>query len=111
MDWKEQLSKLREDPGLPAGDETPAEEIATDKEAPAKKETLHIVTEKKGRKGKVATIVEGFTCDDSELGEIAARLKKKIGVGGSARGGEILIQGDCRERVTQLLREEGYKVK
>lgn len=111
MDWKEQLSRLREDPNLPAGEEMPAETSEEAAKETPKKGTLHIVIDKKGRKGKVATIIEGFTCDDEELGKLSAFLKKKLGLGGSHRGGEILIQGDCRERVAQLLRGEGYKVK
>lgn len=111
MDWKEQLNILKEDPDLPSGaDDTPESEEEITKDF-IQKSPLHIVIEKKGRKGKVATIIEGFECDDEVLGEIAGRLKKKLGVGGSSRGGEILIQGDFRDRASQLLREEGFKVK
>ena len=102
------LSQLRDD--LPEGEETatPVEaEAAPDKR---KKGKLQIFTEKKGRKGKVATIVAGFECDDDELQEIASEAKRHLGVGGSARGGEILIQGDCRDRLAEFLRSKGYKV-
>lgn len=113
MDWKEMLGQLKNNPDLPAGeDAADAVNMETDS-APssAKKDTLHVVIEKKGRKGKTATIIEGFTCSDEELQAVAGRLKKKLGVGGSARGGEILIQGDFRQRIADLLREDGYKVK
>lgn len=59
--------------------------------------------ERKGRGGKTATIIEGFPGSDSELKALATRLKQQLGVGGSARGGEILIQGDCRQRLRELL--------
>lgn len=109
MDWKEMLGKLREDPELPAGEPDLPVEDNTLHVRPS--DLLRIVTEKKGRKGKVATIIEGFSCPDEELQELAAKLKKKIGVGGSARGGEILIQGDFRDRIAELLRAEGYKIR
>lgn len=111
MDWKEQLSRLKEDPALPPGRDEITETGEKIKKESIRKGPLNIVTEKKGRKGKVATIIVGFECEDEVLEEIAGRIKKKLGVGGSARGGEILIQGDFRDRVAQLLREEGYKVK
>ena len=103
------LSQLKDSGSLPEGEEPVSVEASPEK--PAKKELIHIVVEKKGRKGKTATIAEGFTCDDEQLEEIASQLKRKLGVGGSARGGEILIQGECRERLSALLRDLGYKVK
>lgn len=62
--------------------------------------------ERKGRGGKTATIIEGFTGTDDELKALATRLKQQLGVGGSARGGEILIQGDCRQRLREILAKE-----
>ena len=108
MDWKDVLQGLRQDPSLPEGEEPKTDVPATKTE---KKDTLHVVLEKKGRNGKVATIVEGFTVDDGELQRLAASLKKKLGVGGSARGGEILIQGNLVDKVKQFLINEGFKVK
>lgn len=108
MDWKEMLGKLREDPELPAGEE-PAEVPVHPKHA--KKDTLRVIVDRKGRKGKVATIVEGFTVSDDEVAGVAAALKRKLGTGGSSRGGEILIQGDCAAKVREFLASEGYKVK
>lgn len=110
MDWKDVLSKMAAESDLPAGEDT-APAAAPDSDNNKKKDTLHIVMEKKGRNGKTATIIEGFTCDDEELQSIASILKRKLGVGGSARGGEILIQGDLREKVRSFLIAEGYKVK
>lgn len=111
MDWKDMLSQIRQD--LPEGEENveiPDDSVSSSEQI-GKKEVIHVVIEKKGRKGKTATIAEGFMCDDDELQEIASELKRKLGVGGSARGGEILIQGECRERLSGLLRSLGYKVR
>lgn len=111
MDWKEMLSQIRED--LPEGEMTDEEGGQKSGDAgstPPKRGKLRIFTEKKGRKGKVATIVEGFECDDEELEEIASKAKRHLGVGGSARGGEILIQGDCRERLGEFLKSLGFKI-
>lgn len=102
------LGALREDPSLPPGEDSPAE---TPEVKPRKKDTLHVIVDRKGRKGKVATIIEGFTISDDEVAELAASLKRSLGVGGSSRGGEILIQGDCAARVRELLIKAGYKVK
>lgn len=109
MDWKEALGKLsRED--FPAPDPSEEEEIA--KPAAEKKtDLLRVVIDRKQRKGKTATIVEGFTCPEDELKRIASDLKSRIGAGGSARGGEILVQGDCVAKVADALRGMGYKVK
>lgn len=107
-DWKDILGQLKSDSSLPAGDDVGSETVA---EEAVKKDTLRVVIDRKGRKGKTATIIEGFTIADDEVEGIAAMLKKKLGVGGSARGGEILIQGDFSVKVKDLLLKEGYKVK
>lgn len=106
MDWKEILSKKIEDGDLEREDFTPVEAMSVQIA-----DTLHVLIDRKGRKGKTATIIEGFTCPEEEVATIASRLKTKLGTGGSVRGGEILIQGDVAERVKGLLRELGYRVK
>lgn len=110
-DWKDALASLT---GLPEGNN----QSQTDNqrfEEPATKHqqqtTLHIFVEKKGRGGKTATIIDGFQCPDDEIDEIARDLRKRLGTGGSTRGGEILIQGDRRNDVAAILREKGFKVK
>ena len=75
------------------------------------KSPLHVVIDNKGRKGKSATIVEGFEGGDESLQELARTLKQRLATGGSARGGEILIQGNRRDDVITILKELGYKVK
>lgn len=103
MDWKDMLSGLKAD--LPEGEETVVSEPA----APApKKERLRVEKSVKGRGGKTATIISGFAGSDAELKPVLRSLQSALGVGGSARGGEILIQGDLRDKIVQILRKMGY---
>ena len=95
-------------PDLPAGEE--ADEKPQAAVTPAR-QTLHVLMERKGRAGKVATIIEGFSLTDEEVAEIASQLKKRLGIGGSSRGGEILLQGDRRREAAELLRAMGHTVK
>lgn len=106
MDWKDLLASKVNDGTLEREEFVPDEKTSV--KAP---DVLHVSIDRKGRKGKTATIIEGFTCDDGELLDIAARLKSKLGTGGSARAGEILIQGDVADKVKALLVGMGYKVK
>lgn len=69
---------------------------------------LVVRRDNKGRKGKMVTLVEGFIGNDSDLQELGKRLKVACGVGGSAKDGEIIIQGEFVERVHSLLIEWGY---
>ena len=75
------------------------------------KQDLRVWLDRKQRAGKQATIVRGFVGTDDDLKELARILKSKCGVGGSAKNGEIIIQGDFRDRVTDILLEGGYRVK
>ena len=61
-----------------------------------------------GRRGKAVTTVSGVPLDDAGLRELAGRLKKRCGVGGSAKNGVIELQGDHRDTVVEVLRGEGY---
>ena len=63
------------------------------------------------RNGKPATLVTEFAGSDEELKALAKTLKVKCGAGGSARGGEILVQGDVRAKVAELLEGMGYRVR
>lgn len=78
--------------------------------APAE-QRLHVAMERKGRGGKTATVVSGFVGRDEDLQALARQLKTRLGVGGSAKDGLVIIQGDATARVRQMLAEMGYKVK
>ncbi len=105
MDWKDALAGLLPDDYTPADESTPADETA----AKPCNDRLHVILDRKGRKGKTATIISGFTIADEQVEELAATLKRRLGTGGSARGGEILIQGDRADDVLKALTDLGYK--
>ena len=108
MDWKDILAGKIEDWTLSREDFVPEQ----DQEAGGRPvDVLKVSIDRKGRKGKTATLVEGFTCPDEEVKSIAAALKTRLGTGGSSRGGDILLQGDVADKVRQLLVSMGYRVK
>ena len=72
---------------------------------------LEVHLEKKHRGGKTVVLIKGFTGSDDELNSLAKKLKNSLGVGGSAKAGEIIIQGDKRDKVMELLKQWGYKTK
>lgn len=72
---------------------------------------LYVSLDKKNRKGKKVTLVEGFKGTSEDLKSLAKELKSSCGVGGSVGDNQILIQGDFRDRVLKLLEDKGFKVK
>ena len=72
---------------------------------------LELHFEKKGRAGKQVVIIRGFQGTDKELLELGKRLKQTCGVGGSAKHGEIILQGNVRDKARDFLEKEGFKTK
>lgn len=87
------------------------EDISTQEELSNAQQDLRVMLDKKNRGGKAVTLVTGFRGSDEEIQTLAKMLKTKCGVGGAAKDGEVLIQGDFRDKVFLLLQKEGYKVK
>lgn len=75
---------------------------------PKQQQKLRVSMERAGRGGKTVTLVRGFVGSDEDLAALGKMLKQKCGVGGTAKDGEIVIQGDLRPRIVELLHSEGY---
>ena len=119
-DWKSALSVLA---GMGSGNDAEDFETTTDATTNATKgatsdtsmtsaqkraQKLRLAMERAGRGGNTVTIVRGFIGSQEELEELCKTLKQKIGVGGSAKEGEIILQGDHRAKVAELLKSLGY---
>ena len=78
---------------------------------PPQQQDLRVFIEKKHRGGKTVSIIKGYIGKQEDLDELAKLLKTKCGTGGTAKDGEILIQGDFRDKIMEFLLAKGYKAK
>lgn len=78
---------------------------------PPRQQNLRVFLETKNRGGKTATVIKGFTGKTADIEALGKFLKIKCGTGGSVKDNEIIIQGNFREKITQILISEGYKAK
>ena len=104
-DWKDRLNVVYSTNPDYQYENIEVEEAET---LPQNQQKLRVSMEKKGRGGKTVTLVRGFIGTEDDLKELGKLLKTKCGVGGSAKEGEIIIQGDFKQRIIELLKAEGY---
>lgn len=104
-DWKERLNIVYSTNPDFTYETTQEEEAET---LPPAQQRLRVQLDRKNRGGKVVTLVTGFVGNENDLKNLGKLLKSKCGVGGSAKEGEIIVQGDFRQKVFDLLKKEGY---
>ena len=107
-DWKERLNIVYSTNPDFAYSTDEKEENET---LPKQQQKLRVSIEKNHRGGKTVTLVKNFIGTEADMKELGKLLKTKCGVGGSAKDGEIAIQGDFRDRVVALLKDMGYRAK
>ncbi|MBQ2778766.1 MAG: translation initiation factor [Bacteroidaceae bacterium] len=104
-DWKERLNIVYStNPDFQYSTDE-KEEIAT---LPKQQQRLRVSIEKNHRGGKTVTLVKNFTGTDDDLKELGRLLKTRCGVGGTVKEGEILVQGDFKQKIVEILLKEGY---
>jgi translation initiation factor 1 len=105
-DWKERLNIVYSTNPDFQYETTDTEKAET---LPKEKQVLRISLDKRNRGGKKVTLITGFTGKDEDLQDLGKWLKVKCGVGGSAKDGEIIIQGDFRNKICEILSKDGYQ--
>lgn len=106
-DWKSRLGVVYST--NPDFQFTTEDDVAEEQETlPASQQKLRVRMEGAGRKGKTVTLVTGFIGTDDDLKQLGKLLKTKLSTGGTAKDGEIVIQGDVRQSLVEFLRKEGY---
>lgn len=104
-DWKERLNVVYStNPDYNYETEDNEEQMTL----PPVQQRLRVQLDRKNRGGKTVTLVTGFVGTDNDMKELGKLLKSKCGVGGSAKDGEIIVQGDFKQKVVELLKKEGY---
>lgn len=104
-DWKDRLGVVfstSQNFEYEKVDDAPIENLKKEKQ------NLRVFLDKKQRNGKKVTIISNFQGNEDTLKELSKLLKTKCGVGGSTKDGEIIIQGDFREKIVEILKNEGY---
>ncbi len=105
-DWKDRLNVVfSTNPNFQYETEEEEEQALL----PKNQQKLRVKLDRKNRGGKTVTLVTGFVGPEDDLKALGKLLKGKLGVGGSAKDGEIIIQGEFKERVIDILLKEGYK--
>lgn len=95
------------DPSFEFEDDT----LSSDEKIANNQQDLRIMLDRKNRGGKAVTLITGYRGNDDDLQTLAKMLKTKCGVGGAAKDGEIIIQGDFRDKALLILQKEGFKIK
>lgn len=108
-DWKSRLGVVfstNPDYGYNSPDETHHEETL-----PPSKQKLIVAIDRRNRGGKQVTLVKGFIGNEEDLIQLSKMIKTKCGTGGTVKDGEVIIQGDFRDKILSFLESEGYKAK
>ena len=105
-DWKDRLNVVYSTNPKYQYETNDAKETET---LPKEKQSLRISLDKRNRGGKKVTLITGFIGKEEDLQELSKVLKMKCGVGGSVKDGEIIIQGDFRAKISEILLKDGYQ--